>query len=194
MKKLDRNELLSLEQYASERDKFRENAIRHKQLRRVEIGPHASIFFEDRTTVQYQVQEVLRIEKIFEADGIEEELEAYNPLIPDGSNWKATMMIEFRDADERRVALTQLINIEDLTWVKTTNHDKVMAIADEDLERETDDKTSAVHFLRFELPQEFIASVKNGDAISMGIDHENYNYSVDPIQEQTRVSLAADLD
>ena len=194
MKKLDRNELLSLEQYASERDKFRENAIRHKQLRRVEIGPHASIFFEDRTTIQYQVQEVLRIEKIFEANGIEEELEAYNPLIPDGSNWKATMMIEFRDADERRVALTQLINIEDLTWVKTTNHDKVMAIADEDLERETDDKTSAVHFLRFELPQEFIASVKNGDAISMGIDHENYNYSVDPIQEQTRVSLAADLD
>ena len=194
MKKLDRKELLSLEQYALERDKFRENAIRHKQLRRVEIGPHASIFFEDRTTVQYQVQEVLRIEKIFEADGIEEELEAYNPLIPDGSNWKATMMIEFRDADERRVALTQLINIEDLTWVKTTNHDKVMAIADEDLERETDDKTSAVHFLRFELPQEFIASVKNGDAISMGIDHENYNYSVDPIQEQTRVSLAADLD
>ena len=194
MKKLDRNELLSLEQYALERDKFREKAIRHKQLRRVEIGPHASIFFEDRTTIQYQVQEVLRIEKIFEADGIEEELEAYNPLIPDGSNWKATMMIEFRDADERRVALTQLINIEDLTWVKTTNHDKVMAIADEDLERETDDKTSAVHFLRFELPQEFIASVKNGDAISMGIDHENYNYSVDPIQEQTRVSLAADLD
>ena len=194
MKKLDRNELLSLEQYALERDKFRENAIRHKQLRRVEIGPHASIFFEDRTTIQYQVQEVLRIEKIFEANGIEEELEAYNPLIPDGSNWKATMMIEFRDADERRVALTQLINIEDLTWVKTTNHDKVMAIADEDLERETDDKTSAVHFLRFELPQEFIASVKNGDAISMGIDHENYNYSVDPIQEQTRVSLAADLD
>lgn len=194
MKKLDRNELLSLEQYALERDKFRENAIRHKQLRRVEIGPHASIFFEDRTTIQYQVQEVLRIEKIFEADGIEEELEAYNPLIPDGSNWKATMMIEFRDADERRVALTQLINIEDLTWVKTTNHDKVMAIADEDLERETDDKTSAVHFLRFELPQEFVASVKNGDAISMGIDHENYNYSVNPIQEQTRVSLAADLD
>lgn len=194
MKKLDRNELFSLEQYALERDKFREKAIRHKQLRRVEIGPHASIFFEDRTTIQYQVQEVLRIEKIFEADGIEEELEAYNPLIPDGSNWKATMMIEFRDADERRVALTQLINIEDLTWVKTTNHDKVMAIADEDLERETDDKTSAVHFLRFELPQEFIASVKNGDAISMGIDHENYNYSVDPIQEQTRDSLAADLD
>ena len=194
MKKLDRNELLSLEQYALERDKFREIAIRHKQLRRVEIGPHASIFFEDRTTIQYQVQEVLRIEKIFEADGIEEELEAYNPLIPDGSNWKATMMIEFRDAEERRVALTQLINIEDLTWVKTTNHDKVMAIADEDLERETDDKTSAVHFLRFELPQEFVASVKNGDAISMGIDHENYNYSVDPIQEQTRVSLAADLD
>lgn len=194
MKKLDRNELLSLEQYALERDKFREKAIRHKQLRRVEIGPHASIFFEDRTTIQYQVQEVLRIEKIFEANGIEEELEAYNQLIPDGSNWKATMMIEFRDADERRVALTQLINIEDLTWVKTTNHDKVMAIADEDLERETDDKTSAVHFLRFELPQEFIASVKNGDAISMGIDHENYNYSVDPIQEQTRASLAADLD
>ena len=194
MKKLDRNELLSLEQYALERDKFREIAIRHKQLRRVEIGPHASIFFEDRTTIQYQVQEVLRIEKIFEADGIEEELEAYNPLIPDGSNWKATMMIEFRDAEERRVALTQLINIEDLTWVKTTNHDKVMAIADEDLERETDDKTSAVHFLRFELPQEFVASVKNGDAISMGIDHENYNYSVDPIQEQTRDSLAADLD
>ena len=194
MKKLDRNELLSLEQYALERDKFRENAIRHKQLRRIEIGPHASIFFEDRTTIQYQVQEVLRIEKIFEANGIAEELEAYNPLIPDGSNWKATMMIEFRDADERRVALTQLINIEDLTWVKTTNHDKVMAIADEDLERKTDDKTSAVHFLRFELPTEFIASVKNGDAISMGIDHENYNYSVDPIQEQTRVSLAADLD
>jgi len=194
LKKLDRNELLSLEQYALERDKFRENAIRHKQLRRVEIGSHASIFFEDRTTIQYQVQEVLRIEKIFEADGIEEELEAYNPLIPDGSNWKATMMIEFRDADERRVALTQLINIEDLTWVKTTNHDKVMAIADEDLERETDDKTSAVHFLRFELPQEFVASIKNGDAISMGIDHDNYNYAVDPIQEQTRVSLVADLD
>lgn len=194
MKKLDRNELLSLEQYALERDQYRKNAIKHKQLRRVEIGPNASIFFEDRTTIQYQVQEVLRIEKIFEAHGIEEELEAYNPLIPDGSNWKATMMIEYREADERRVALTNLINIEDLTWVKTTNHDKIMAIADEDLERETDDKTSAVHFLRFELPKEFVASVKNGDAISIGIEHENYNFSVDPIQEQTRASLAADLD
>ena len=194
MKHLTREELLSLEDYTAKRDDFRKRAMSHKKMRRVQIGPNATLFFEDKITIHYQIQEILRVEKIFEAADIEQELAAYNPLIPDGSNWKATMMIEFPDADERRIALTKLIDIEDKVWVKTPGQNKVIAIADEDLERETDEKTSAVHFLRFELPEEFIASVKNGDAISAGIDHENYSHLVDPVVEETRSSLASDLD
>ncbi len=183
---------MSLEQYAESRNEFRANVLAHKQNRRLHIGPNASLYFEDRLTIQYQIQEMLRIEKIFDAQGINEELEAYNPLIPDGSNWKATFMVEFPDAQQRRVALTELVGIEYKVWVGCGEADRVWAIADEDLERTTDEKTSAVHFLRFELHDEFITSVKQGERISAGIDHQNYRFSVnlpDPVQQ----SLAADL-
>ncbi len=194
MNPLTRSDLLSLEQYAEQRSDFRAAVMNHKRNRRVQIGPNASVYFEDRLTIQYQVQEMLRIERIFEAAGIEEELAAYNPLIPDGSNWKATFMVEYPDVEERRIALIRLAGVEDRVWVSTGGEDRVWAIADEDLDRSTDDKTSAVHFLRFELPDAFVSAVKNGDDIAMGIDHEFYSFSVSPIPDAIRDSLAADLD
>ena len=194
MKPLSRDDLLSLEQYAEQRKDFREAVIKHKLNRRVEVGPNATLYFEDRLTIQYQIQEMLRIEKIFEASGIEEELETYNPLIPDGTNWKATFMIEYPDADERRVALIKLSGIEDRVWVKAGNNDRVWAIADEDLERATEEKTSAVHFLRFELPQSVIEAIKSGSEISMGINHDYYKYSVAPVPRNVHDSLINDLD
>ena len=151
MKKLAREDLLSLERYAAERPAFRERVIHHKRTRRLPIGPNATLHFEDRLTMQYQVQEILRTERIFEAGEIEAELEAYNPLIPDGANWKATFMIEFDDEDERRAALGRLVGIEDRVWARAGDSKPVWAVADEDLERTTDEKTSSVHFLRFEL-------------------------------------------
>jgi hypothetical protein len=151
------------------------------------------LYFEDALTVQYQIQEMLRIERIFEAEGIEDELGAYNPMIPDGSNWKATFMVEFPEVDERRVQLARLIGIEDRVWVQVSGHDRVFAIADEDLERENAEKTSAVHFVRFELTPAMVAAVKAGAAISIGIDHENYRYAIEPVQPAVRDSLAADL-
>ena len=194
MQPLKRSDLLSLEQYSEQREEFRRNVLEHKIFRRVHIGLNASLYFEDRLTIQYQVQEMLRIEKIFEVSEIEEELATYNPLIPDGSNWKATFMVEFPDAEERRLALARLVGIENLVWVCTSSEPKVWAIADEDLERTTEEKTSAVHFLRFELPASFVASVKSGSEISVGIDHEYYRFSVDSLPAETRNSLIRDLD
>ena len=194
MQKLSREDLFSLEKYAEARSAFREKVLEHKKNRRLALGTNAALYFEDRLTMQYQVQEMLRIEKIFEADGIREELDAYNPLIPDGSNWKATFMIEFPDVEERQQMLTRLVGIEDRVYVHVADFDRVYAIADEDLERADEDKTSAVHFLRFELPTEQVASLKNGAALVAGIDHDNYRVEISPVPANIRESLVNDLD
>jgi hypothetical protein len=194
MEKLSREQLYSLEDYASLRPEFRARVMAHKKNRQVHIGPHATLYFEDRLTMQYQIQEMLRAERIFEADGIQEELDAYNPLIPDGQNWKATFMIEYEDAEERQVALRQLIGIEDLVWVRVDGFDAVYPIANEDLERTTAEKTSSVHFMRFELSPEMCAAVKNGASVSMGIKHPAYTHEIEPIASNIRDSLAEDLD
>ena len=193
MSHLTPDDLYSLEQYAKVRGDFRAKVMAHKQTRRVPLGPNATLYFEDRLTMQYQVQEMLRIERIFEQEGIAEELDAYNPMIPDGSNWKATFMVEFPEAEERKVALAKLIGIEDQVWVRVNGHDKVYPIADEDLEREDESKTSSVHFLRFELMPEMVDAVKGGASVGMGIDHPNYRHSAEPIEAAVRDSLAGDL-
>jgi hypothetical protein len=193
MNKLTRDDLFSLEQYAENRSAFRDKVLEHKKNRRLDLGTNAALYFEDRLTMQYQVQEMLRIERIFEADGINEELEAYNPLIPDGSNWKATFMVEFPEAEERRAMLTQLVGIEDRVYVHVADFDRVFAIADEDLERADEEKTSAVHFLRFELPAEQVAALKDGAALIAGIDHDNYQVEVSPVPDNIRKALIADL-
>lgn len=190
---LTRKDLMSLEQYSTTRKEFRARVIEHKRNRSVAVGPNATWSFEDRLTMQYQVQEMLRVERIFEAEAIQEELDSYNPLIPDGSNWKATFLLEFPDADERRVRLTQLKGVEDRCWVQVAGHERVWAIADEDLERENEEKTSSVHFLRFELSPQMCAQVKAGAAIAAGIDHENYRQEVAQLPPNVRDSLAADL-
>ena len=194
MEKLTREDLLSLERYAAERPAFRERVLRHKRTRRLPIGPNATLHFEDRLTMQYQVQEVLRTERIFEAAEIEAELDAYNPLIPDGSNWKATFMIEFDDEAERRAALGRMVGIEDRVWAKVGDAAPVWAVADEDLERTTEEKTSSVHFLRFELASGLAAAARGGAPIAVGIDHPAYAHRADPAPEAVRASLAADLD
>jgi len=194
MKKLDRSALWSLEEYAEMRSDFKTKVIAHKQNRQLPIGPNATIYFEDNLTVQYQIQEMLRIERIFEAAAIEEELGTYNPLIPDGSNWKATFMIEFTDETERRVALAKMRGVEDSIWMQVEGHDKVTSFANEDLERTNDDKTSAVHFLRFELDQEMINSLKNGANLSAGITHAEYHHIVDVVPDRVRKLLLEDLD
>ena len=193
MKKLTRSDLFTLEKYTEIRPEFRERVLAHKKNRQVAIGPNATLYFEDCLTMQYQIQEMLRIERIFEPEGIDDELEAYNPLIPDGSNWKATFMIEFPDVDERRKALAYLKGIEDRVWVRVAGFDPVRPIADEDLEREDEEKTSAVHFLRIELTPDMVSAVKQGAAIAMGIDHPRYTHHVDPIPAFIRDSLAQDL-
>ena len=193
MDKLTREDLFNLERYAAERPAFRERVIRHKRSRRLPIGPNATLHFEDRLTIQYQVQEILRTERIFEPGEIEAELDAYNPLIPDGSNWKATFMIEFDDEDERRAALGRLVGIEDRVWARVGASDPVRAVADEDLDRSTAEKTSAVHFLRFELPREHAAAARAGAPLAVGIDHPGYPHRADPVPEAVRASLAADL-
>jgi hypothetical protein len=190
---LSAGDLMSLEQYARRRAEFRPMVLAHKRDRTIQCGPNATWSFEDRLTVQYQVQEMLRIERIFEPAGIEDELAAYNPLVPDGSNWKATLLIEYPDADERRAALAALKGVEDRCWVRVAGHDRVHAIADEDLERENDEKTSAVHFLRFELTPAMVAAAKAGAAVSIGMDHDAYRHSVDPLPEASRASLVRDL-
>ncbi|MBL8511675.1 MAG: DUF3501 family protein, partial [Betaproteobacteria bacterium] len=171
MPTITRDSLMTLEAYAKARPAFRAEVIAHKRRRTVHLGAHVTLLFEDELTVRYQVQEMLRIEKQFEESGIQDELEAYNPLIPDGRNFKATQLIEFEDEGERRHQLTQLKGIEDKTWVQVEGHAPVYAIADEDLERENDTKTSAVHFLRFELTEAMAAALKGGAALSMGVDH-----------------------
>ena len=191
--KLQPGDLFSLEQYAKQRPQFRPQVLAHKRRRTLQVGPNATFLFEDRLTVQYQVQEMLRIERIFEAAAIEEELAAYNPLIPDGSNWKATFMVEFPEEDERREALKRLKGVENRVWVRVAGFEPVRPVADEDLEREDEEKTSSVHFLRFELTPAMVRTVKQGAPIAMGIDHPAYTHQNDPIPLATRDSLARDL-
>jgi len=194
MKTLTREDLYSLEKYAEIRPQFRTRVIGHKKNRNVPIGPHATLYFEDRLTIQYQIQEMLRIERIFEPGGIQEELDVYNPLIPDGGNWKATFMIEYEDPAERKPALSKMIGIERRVQIKVEGYDPVIPIANEDLIRETENKTSSVHFLRFEFPPETIAAAKEGAAISIAIDHPAYRHQTDALPEATRASLVNDLD
>jgi hypothetical protein len=193
MNKLSANDLFSLERYARERPAFRIRVLEHKRDRQLAVGPNITWLFEDRLTIQYQVQEMLRAERIFEPEGIEEELESYNPLIPDGSNWKVTLLIEFPDENERRRQLALLKGVEDRCWVQVDGHERVYAIADEDLERENEEKTSSVHFLRFELSAAMIASLRGGAELAMGIDHERYQHTLRPVREAVRVSLLADF-
>jgi len=193
MQKITRGDLLSLEKYVETRDEFRSEVMLHKRNRRIELGTNATLYFEDQLTMRYQVQEMLRIERIFEAEGINEELEAYNPLIPDGSNWKATFMVEFPEVEERQAMLKQLVGIEDKIYMQVDEMDPVFAIADEDLDRSDSDKTSAVHFLRFELPSEQVTALKEGAEISAGIDHENYRVKISPVAGNVRLSLLGDL-
>lgn len=193
MQKLTRADLYSLEQYAQQRPAMRARVLEHKKSRHLQLGPHATLAFEDRLTVQYQIQEMLRIERIFEARGIQEELDAYNPLIPDGSNLKATFMIEYDDEAERRQALARLIGVEDRVWLRVAGCEPVYAIADEDMERANDTKTSAVHFVRFEFTQPMIDMLKAGAGLAAGIDHPNMTVRLDPLPTATRAALAADL-
>tara|TARA_B100000029_G_C17512353_1_gene936784 strand:- start:6 stop:590 length:585 start_codon:yes stop_codon:yes gene_type:complete len=194
MKKLKRNDLFSLEKYSEIRDDFRSEVISHKKNRRLQIGPNATLYFEDYLIMHYQIQEMLRAERIFETSAISEELSVYNELIPDGNNWKATFMIEFCDEDERRAALSKMLGIEDKVWLKIDGFKEVYPISDEDLDRENENKTSAVHFLRFQLKNEMIESLKLGSQLSAGIDHPAYFHIVDPIPENIRSSLISDLD
>lgn len=190
--RLSRADLMSLEQYSTARKEFRGRVIEHKRNRLIAIGPNVTWAFEDRLTIQYQVQEMLRVERIFESAGIQDELDAYNPLIPDGSNWKVTFLIEFPDADERKKRLAAMKGIEDRCWVQVAELARSFAIADEDLERENEEKTSSVHFLRFELSSEMASKVKSGSSVKVGIDHPSYNFEVVLSQGQ-RDSLALDL-
>ena len=191
--KLDRSKLWGLEDYAAKRSAFRAEVIEHKKIRRVALGPHATLLFEDFTTMKYQVQEMLRVERIFEADAIADEIASYNPMIPDGNNWKATFMIEYEDVAQRRNALARLIGVEHRVWVAIAGNAPVYAIANEDLPRSNDEKTAAVHFVRFQLAPNLIAAVKSGAPVAIGIDHPELQYRLDPIAENVRASLAADL-
>ncbi len=194
MQQLARQDLMTLEQYSIERARLRTEVIAHKQRRNVQVGPNMTWCFEDRTTIRYQVLEMLRAERIFESAGIQEELDAYNPLIPSGSNWKVTLLLEFPDAEQRRAALSKLIGVEDRCWVGVGEMERVFAIADEDLDRENDDKTSAVHFLRFELSPSMIQAMKSGASLSVGVDHDNYRHSLTPLPAAVRDTLSLDLD
>ena len=190
---LERKDLWSLEEYAEKRDAFRAEVLAHKKNRNVLIGGHVLLVFEDALTLKYQIQEMLRIEKVFEAAGIQDELDAYNPLIPDGDNWKCSMLIQYPDVEERRVRLAELLGIENQVWATVGEGNKVFAIADEDLERANEDKTSAVHFLRFQFDAETTAAIKAGGQITFGIDHENYPADDVVLAEASRASLAADI-
>ena len=194
MSSLQSSDLMGLEEYHKVRDEFRAKILAHKRNRHVAIGPNATLYFEDLLTIQYQVQEMLRIERIFESAAIEEELEAYVPLIPDGSNFKATFMVEFPDPEERHRELARLIGIEDKVYIQVSGYDRIYAIADEDLERANDEKTSAVHFLRFEMNSSMVKSLKDSAEISIGIDHPNYCHSVESLSIAVRTALLADLD
>ncbi len=191
--KLKPADLYPLEEYARVRPQFREQVIAHKKNRQLAIGPNATLSFEDRLTMQYQIQEMLRVERIFEPQGIADELAAYNPLIPDGTNWKATLLLEYPDAAERQEALARLRDVESRVWARVAGHDPIWAIADEDLERSNETKTSSVHFLRFELTRSMIDAIKRGADVAIGIDHDGYRHRVDPVPRAARDSLAQDL-
>lgn len=193
MNNLSRKDLMTLEAYSEVRPEFRKQVMAHKKNRRIMIGPAISLHFEDRLTIQYQIQEMLRVEKIFDSAGIQEELESYNPMLPNGSNWKATMMIEYPDPEERAVHLARMIGIERMTWVQVGDLAQVTAIADEDLDRENEVKTSSVHFMRFELDNEMLAAAKAGADIHMGIDHPYYLHKL-TLSDAQRSSLTGDLN
>ena len=193
MQKLTPADLMTLERYARERQDFRSRVIAHKKTRKLAVGPNTTWLFEDRLTIQYQVQEILRTEKIFEPEGIEEELEAYNPLIPDGRNWKVTLLIEYPDPTTRPAHLARLKGIEDRCFVQVADFARVHAIADEDLERENEQKTSSVHFLRFEFSDAMVAALRAGAALAIGIDHPNYAHSVEALPAAARAALLADF-
>jgi len=192
MTALTRDTLMTLERYAKERPQFRARVMEHKKNRTLLLGEHVLLIFEDELTIRYQIQEMLRAERIFEEEGIQDEVDAYAPLIPDGSNWKVTMMIQYPDIDERRRMLAQLIGIEDRVWVQVAGQSRVYAIADEDLERETAEKTSSVHFLRFELDSGMVTALKQGAGLEIGIDHPSYSVSTNAAPA-VRDSLVADL-
>jgi hypothetical protein len=193
MPRITRDSLMPLETYARERVEFRARVIAHKKTRTVHLGGNVTLIFEDELTMRYQIQEMLRAERIFEAEGIQEELDAYNPLVPDGSNWKATMLIEYPDVEERGRMLARLIGIEDRVWVQVGGRPRVYAIADEDLERENAEKTSSVHFLRFELDRAAAQAVKQGAAVAVGVDHPHYRATIEELDPAVRGSLAGDL-
>lgn len=193
MTHITRDSLMTLEAYAKARPEFRKKVIAHKKRRTVALGDHLTLLFEDELTVRYQIQEMLRIEKIFEEDGIRHELESYDPLIPDGRNLKATLLIEYEDPSVRRAALARLKGVEQRVWIQVEGSARVYPIADEDLERENDEKTSAVHFLRWELTEEMAAALKYGVSLTIGVDHGNYSATVSPLPVETRNALAADL-
>ena len=193
MTELTRDDLWSLEEYAAKRSDFRAEVMAHKKNRQLALGEHARLYFEDTTTVRYQIQEMLRIERVFESEGIEEELSAYNPLIPDGHNWKATFMIEISDPVQRAVRLGEMIGIEDQVWLQVGDLDRIVPIADEDLDRTTADKTASVHFLRFEVTPEQIKALKDGATLYAGIDHPSYPIDRHEVPAAIRESLTADL-
>lgn len=190
---ISRDSLMSLEVYAKKRPEFRQQVIEHKKHRTVHLGNHVTLLFEDELTLRYQVQEMLRIEKIFEEDGIQSELDAYNPLCPEGSNFKATMLIEYENVSDRKAALAKLIGIEDRMFVQVEGQPRVYAIADEDLDRENDEKTSAVHFVRFELTPDMKAALKGGAQMMVGCDHPNYPVHVEELPQETLAALLKDL-
>ncbi len=194
MTQLTREDLWSLEEYAQRRQDFRTEVMAHKKNRQLPLGENARLYFEDATTIRYQIQEMLRIERVFEAAGIQEELDAYNPLIPDGHNWKATFMIEFGDPVERAQRLAEMIGVEGQVWLQVGDHSRIVPIADEDLERETEEKTSSVHFMRFELSSEQIAALKAGEPLYAGIDHPAYTIAKFQVPAGISASLTSDLE
>jgi Protein of unknown function (DUF3501) len=191
--RIERSSLLSLEAYARQRNDFRARVIAHKRNRKVELGDHVALAFEDELTIRYQIQEMLRIERVFEEDGIRSELEAYNPLVPDGRNFKATMMIEYPDPEQRKRMLARLKGIEDRVWIRVESAERVYAVADEDLGRENEEKTSAVHFLRFELAEPMAQALKRGAALALGVDHPEYRAEIPALPPDVRDALIADL-
>jgi hypothetical protein len=193
MGQITRDSLMTLEAYAKARPALRAQTIEHKKNRRVQLGDHVALMFEDELTLRYQIQEMLRVEKTFLEEAIQDELNAYTPLVPDGTNWKATMLIEYPDVDERRVMLAQLKGVEDKVYVQVADHARVYAVADEDMERENEEKTSSVHFLRFDLQPEMVATLKIGASLAMGVDHSAYTTRIDVVSEANRASLIKDL-
>ena len=193
MPTITRDSLMSLEAYAKARPEFRQRVLAHKKARTLHLGEHVTLLFEDELTIRYQIQEMLRIERTFEEEGIRDELDAYNPLVPDGSNLKATMLIEYENVDERKAALAKLTGVERYVFVEVEGFPRVVAVADEDLPRSTDEKTAAVHFLRFELTREMVAALKRGARLAIGVDHPAYRVAIPEVPKETRDSLVADL-